>query len=75
MTHACFHFIGPWEFTTSGRSGRYGVIQTFTVPRTTLYQIKAWGARGGTHSYSYGYRPGTYYGGTVGEHSQKESSD
>ena len=63
MTHACFHFIGPWEFTTSGRSGRYGVIQTFTVPRTTLYQIKAWGARGGTHSYNYGYRPGTYYGG------------
>ena len=52
-----------WEFTTSGRSGRYGVIQTFTVPRTTLYQIKAWGARGGTHSYNYGYRPGTYYGG------------
>ena len=55
--------IVSWEFTTSGRSGRYGVIQTFTVPRTTLYQIKAWGARGGTHSYNYGYRPGTYYGG------------
>ena len=55
--------IVSWEFTTSGRSGRYGVIQTFTVPLTTLYQIKAWGARGGTHSYNYGYRPGTYYGG------------
>ena len=55
--------IVTWKFTTSGRSGRYGVIQTFTVPRTTLYQIKAWGARGGTHSYSYGYRPGIYYGG------------
>ena len=55
--------IVTWKFTTSGRSGRYGVIQTFTVPLTTLYQIKAWGARGGTHSYSYGYRPGTYYGG------------
>ena len=55
--------IVTWKFTTSGRSGRYGVIQTFTVPRTTLYQIKAWGARGGTHSYNYGYRPGTYYGG------------
>ena len=25
--------------------------------------IKAWGARGGTHSYNYGYKPGTYYGG------------
>ena len=55
--------IVTWKFTTRGRSGRYGVIQTFTVPRTTLYQIKAWGARGGTHSYNYGYRPGTYYGG------------
>ncbi|XP_022808410.1 uncharacterized protein LOC111345401 [Stylophora pistillata] len=53
----------PWEFTTRGQSGRYGNIQTFTVPRTTRYHIKAWGARGGTHSYNYGYRPGTYYGG------------
>ena len=25
--------------------------------------MKAWGARGGTHSYDYGYLPGTYYGG------------
>ena len=25
--------------------------------------IKVWGARGGTHSYNYGYNPGTYYGG------------
>ena len=25
--------------------------------------IKAWGARGGTHSYNYGYKPGTYCGG------------
>lgn len=52
-----------WEFTTSGRSGKSGTIQTFTVPRTTRYHIKAWGARGGTHSYNYGYNPGTYYGG------------
>ena len=48
---------------TDGRRGRFGTIQTFTVPRTTRYLIKAWGARGGTHSYDYGYLPGTYYGG------------
>ena len=51
------------SFTTNGRKGRYGVIQTFTVPKTARYLIKAWGARGGTHSYNYGYKPGTYYGG------------
>ena len=38
-------------------------MQTFTVPRTTRYLIKAWGAWGGTHSYDYGDNPGTYYGG------------
>ena len=65
--------IVPWEFTTSGRSGRYGVIQTFTVPRTTLYQIKAWGARGGTHSYT--YRIDLEHTMVVGKHPQKESSD
>ena len=48
---------------TDGRRGRSGTIQTFTVPRTTRYLIKAWGAQGGTHSYDYGYLPGTYYGG------------
>ncbi|KAJ7383089.1 hypothetical protein OS493_030976 [Desmophyllum pertusum] len=32
-------------------------------PKSTRYLIKAWGARGGTHSYNYGYNPGTYYGG------------
>ena len=53
----------PLSFTTNGRKGRSGVIQTFTVPRTARYLIKAWGARGGTHSYNYGYKPGTYYGG------------
>ena len=50
-------------FTTSGHSGRFGSIQKFTVPITARYLIKAWGARGGTHSYNYGYNPGTYYGG------------
>ncbi|KAL9962001.1 hypothetical protein ACROYT_G031052 [Oculina patagonica] len=35
----------------------------FTVPKTTRYLIKAWGARGGTHKYNFGYKPGTYYGG------------
>ncbi|XP_068706600.1 uncharacterized protein [Montipora foliosa] len=49
--------------TTNGRKGRYGVIQRFTIPNSGRYKIRAWGARGGTHSYNYGYRPGTYYGG------------
>ena len=38
-------------------------MQNVTVPRSGRYLIKAWGARGGTHSYNYGYKPGTYYGG------------
>ena len=54
---------GSWSFTTDGRKERYGAIQTFTVPNAARYLIKAWGARGGTHSYNYGYNPGTYYGG------------
>ena len=52
----------PWSFTTNGQ-GRFGSIQTFTVPKTTRYRIRAWGARGGTHSTNYGSYPGTYYGG------------
>ena len=32
----------------SGRKGRFGTVQTFTIPRTTRYLIKAWGARGET---------------------------
>ncbi|XP_078370701.1 uncharacterized protein LOC144654404 isoform X4 [Oculina patagonica] len=51
------------EFTTNGRKGRFGTVQTFTVPRSGRYRIKAWGARGGTHSCNYGDYPGTYYGG------------
>ena len=51
------------EFTTNGRKGSVGKVQTYTVPRSGRYLIKAWGARGGTHSYNYGYNPGTYYGG------------
>ena len=58
-----FLFKGTLNLKTDGRRGRSGTIQTFTVPRTTRYLIKAWGARGGTHSYDYGYLPGTYYGG------------
>ncbi|XP_074607152.1 contactin-5-like isoform X2 [Acropora palmata] len=53
----------PLNLTTNGRKGRFGVIQSFTVSTTGQYQLKAWGARGGTHSYNYGYKPGTYYGG------------
>ena len=58
-----FLFLLLAGFGAGGRRGRFGSIQTFTVPRTTRYLIKAWGARGGTHSYDYGYLPGTYYGG------------
>ena len=53
----------PLNLTTNGRKGRFGVIQNFTVPTTGPYKIKAWGARGGTHSYNYIYKPVTYYGG------------
>ena len=58
-----FSFVVHITFTTSGISGRFGTIQKFTVPRTARYLIRAWGARGGTHSYNYGYNPGTYCGG------------
>ena len=61
----CFYSfsIGSLQFTTNERKGRVGTIQKFTVPGSTRYLIKAWGARGGTKSYNYGYKPGTYYGG------------
>ncbi|KAM7431601.1 hypothetical protein ABFA07_017842 [Porites harrisoni] len=52
-----------WLFTTNGRKGRFGSVQTFTVPTTTRYRISAWGARGGTHSPTYGLFPGIYRGG------------
>ena len=52
-----------YNFTTNGHKGRLGDIQQFTVPTTAHYLIKAWGARGGTHSTNYGEYPGTYYGG------------
>ena len=58
-----FAFLVHLNFTTNGRNGRHGIIQKFTVPKSGRYLIKAWGARGGTHSYNYGYNPGTYYGG------------
>ena len=40
-----------------------GSIQSFTVPETARYLIKAWGARGGTHTTNYGDFPGTTVGG------------
>ena len=58
-----FLFLLLAGFGAGGRRGRFGSIQTFTIPRTTRYLIKAWGAREGTHSYDYGDYPGTYYGG------------
>ena len=58
-----FTVAPSFNFTTNGRKGRQGSIQNFTVPVTARYLIKAWGARGGTHSTNYGDYPGTYYGG------------
>ena len=58
-----FTVAPSFNFTTNGRKGRQGSIQQFTVPVTARYLIKAWGARGGTHSTNYGDYPGTYYGG------------
>ena len=52
-----------FNFTTNGRNGRWGRILKFSVPRTARYLIKAWGARGGTHSTNYGDYRGTFYGG------------
>ncbi|KAK2547415.1 hypothetical protein P5673_032583 [Acropora cervicornis] len=60
---ACQDGFVVLNLTTDGHKGRFGVIQHFTVPRTRRYKIKAWGARGGTHSSNYGYMPGIYYGG------------
>ena len=51
------------SFDTKGNTGRTGPIQTYTVTKTGVYLIKAGGARGGTHKYNYGYKPGTYVGG------------
>ena len=58
-----FYFVVQITFTTLGRTGRFGTILKFTVPRSARYLIRASGARGGTHSYNYGYNPGTYFGG------------
>ena len=44
-------------------TGRTGVIQSYTVPTTGLYSIKAAGAKGGTHNTNYGTHPGLYCGG------------
>eukprot|EP00112_Aurelia_sp_Birch-Aquarium-sp1_P010009 Seg216.3 transcript_id=Seg216.3/GoldUCD/mRNA.D3Y31 product="hypothetical protein" protein_id=Seg216.3/GoldUCD/D3Y31 len=50
-------------FTTQGRTGRTGVVQTYTVAVTGQYFIKATGAKGGTHITNYGKYPGTFCGG------------
>ena len=50
-------------FRTQGRTGRVGVVQTYTIPTTTYYIIKAAGAKGGTHITNYGSYPGTFCGG------------
>ena len=41
-------FYTEVNFTVNGRKERFGTVQTFTIPRTTRYLIKAWGARGET---------------------------
>ena len=50
-------------FTTQGRTGRVGVVQTYSIPSTKYYIIKAAGAKGGTHITNYGSYPGTFCGG------------
>ena len=52
-----------YNFTTNGHKGRQGNILKLRVSTTARYLIKAWGARGGTHSTNYGRYPGTFYGG------------
>ena len=37
-----FLLKGTLDFKTDGRKGRFGTMQTLTVPRTTRYLIKAW---------------------------------
>ena len=59
----CLIAVSPGSFSTKGHRGRSGPIQQFTVPRSGRYQIRAAGARGGTHVYNYEWKPGTYYGG------------
>ena len=58
-----FSVLQLYNFTTNGRKGRQGSIQMLRVPTTARYLIKAWGARGGTHSTNDGDYPGTFYGG------------
>ena len=44
-------------------TGRTGTIQTYVVPLTGSYLIKAAGAKGGTHVTTYGNYPGLFCGG------------
>ena len=46
-------FLVVTEFTATGQ-GRFGSIQTYTVPATGCYKIVAGGARGGKHVTDYG---------------------
>ena len=55
--------IPLYNLTTNGHKGRQGSILKLRAPITARYSIKAWGARGGTHSTNYGRYPGTFYGG------------
>lgn len=58
-----FVILNCETFISTGTKGRFGTIQQFIVPNTSQYSIVAYGAKGGTHTYNYGYRPGTYFGG------------
>ena len=52
-----------YYFDNHGKTSKNGLIQSWTVPDTGLYVVRAGGARGGTHMTNYGTYPGTYYGG------------
>ena len=50
-----------WD--NAGRIGKDGLIQSWTVPTTGYYVMRAGGAKGGMHWTNYGTYPGTFYGG------------
>ncbi|XP_065071362.1 PE-PGRS family protein PE_PGRS3-like [Rhopilema esculentum] len=62
-TPVCSNLGEGVAFTTQGRTGRSGVVQTYTVPKTATYEIKVAGAKGGSHLTNYGDFPGLFCGG------------
>eukprot|EP00794_Sanderia_malayensis_P005223 gene5223-5879_t len=59
----CSNLGAGVKFTTEGRTGRVGNVLSYTIPSNGDYQIKAAGAKGGTHNTTEGNYPGTFCGG------------